>query len=314
MSISEKKLFSLTVFKIQQCKMEIKHLTHHKINLQKWDACIKNACNSLVYAESWYLDVVSPNWEALVMGDYEYVMPLPVKEKYGLFFLVQPRLTQQLGVFSAHQIEEHIMERFIQKIPYRSYHLNLNEHNKCRQGVKLPNYMLDLSKDYDSISSAYSTNTKRNIKKACSYENIIIEKNVWPTRFWELIHDKEKGDDIFVNKLTTIAYEREKLVIYGAVNEDEVLVSALCLLYSPQRIIYLLPVSNKEGKKTLAMFRIVDAIIKDYANSNLILDFEGSKIDGIARFYQGFGAKLHHYYEIKRWSINDFIKRFCFWK
>jgi hypothetical protein len=91
--------------------MEIKHLAHIEIDRQKWDACILNACNSLVYAESWYLDIVSPNWEALILGDYEYVMPLPVKKKFGVSFLVQPPLTQQFGIFSSNKIDEEIIEK-----------------------------------------------------------------------------------------------------------------------------------------------------------------------------------------------------------
>jgi len=73
-------------------------------------------------------------------------------------------------------------------------------------------------------------------------------------------------------------------------------------------------VSNKEGKEASAMFKIVDTIIQKNANSNLMLDFYGSNVQSIARFYEGFGTKHIYYYEIKRLSINDFIKRFCFWK
>jgi hypothetical protein len=76
----------------------------------------------------------------------------------------------------------------------------------------------------------------------------------------------------------------------------------------------LLPISNKEGKDTFAMFKIVDEIIQQYANSSFLLDFAGSNVKNIARFYQSFGAELYYYYETKKWSINDFIKRFCFWK
>ena len=57
--------------------MQIRHLRHNEINYSLWDKCITNAKNSLVYASTWYLDVVSPDWEALVAGNYEYIMPLP---------------------------------------------------------------------------------------------------------------------------------------------------------------------------------------------------------------------------------------------
>ena len=290
--------------------MQIKHLPHHEINLQKWDACVQNACNSLVYAESWYLDIVSPNWEALVGGDYEYVMPLPVKKKYGISFLVQPPLTQQLGIFSSNNIDENVVESFIQKIPYRSYHLNFNEQNPYKKGIKRPNFILNLDKDYPTFFSTYSKNAQRNIKKSDSY-NIAIKTDLLAKDFLEFYHATEKNYIILVEKVDKLvkeALKRNKMTIYGAYNNDNQLISALCLLHSSQRLIYWLPVSNQEGKETLAMFKIVDEIIQHHANSNFILDFEGSKIENIARFYQGFGAELKPYLEIKRRSVNDFLK------
>jgi len=293
--------------------MEIKHLKHSDINFQKWDNTILCAQNSLVYAESWYLDIVSPKWEALVLGDYEYVMPLPVKRKLGISFLVQPPLTQQLGIFSSHKIEESIVELFIKKIPYRSFHLNLNEQNSYHKGFIQPNLILDLSSNYQTLFSKYSTNTKRNIKKGHEYD-IKIKKILSPNEFLEFYHNTEKNyptePEHRVTHLIKATFGKEKITIYGAYNKNGQLISALCLLIAPKRLIYLLPVSNKEGKENLAMFRIVDEITKNYANSNLILDFEGSKIESIAHFYQGFGAELKPYWEIKRWSINDFMKRF----
>jgi len=297
--------------------MEIKHLTHTEINIQKWDACIQNACNSLVYAESWYLDIVSPSWEALILGDYEYVMPLPVKRKYGISFLVQPPLTQQLGIFSKNSIDNNMVESFINKIPYRSYHLNFNEQNPFQKGELQPNFVLNLNKDEQTIFSNYSTNTKRNIKKARN-SNIEIKTDVSAKDFLTFYCSTEKNypvdPETKVKKLIEESFRREKTILYGAYNIKNELVSTLCLLHSPQRLIYLLPVSNEEGKENLAMFRMVDIIIQNYMNNNLLLDFYGSNVKSIARFYESFGAEINYYYSIKHWSINDWITRFCFWK
>jgi hypothetical protein len=296
--------------------MKIRHLAHTEINRQKWDACILQARNALVYAESLYLDMASPNWEALICGDYEYVMPLPVKKKFGIPFLVQPPLTQQLGIFSLNKIDENIIEHFIQKIPYRSYHLCLNEQNIYNKGIKQPNFILNLNQDYDTISSQYATNTKRNIKKAYSY-NIEIKTDVAANDFLEFFHATEKNysePKEKVNRLVKETLERGNLTIYGAYNTDNKIIASLCLLHSPQRLIYWLPVSNQEGKEALAMFRIMDEIIKNNANSNYIFDFAGSSVGSISRFYQGFRAELHSYLMIKHWSMNDLIKCLFFWK
>ena len=52
------------------------YLTHNQIDKQRWDECIAQSPDGLIYCWSWYLDVVHPGWEALVEDDYENVMPL----------------------------------------------------------------------------------------------------------------------------------------------------------------------------------------------------------------------------------------------
>ncbi|MDP2115636.1 MAG: hypothetical protein Q8K69_16440, partial [Bacteroidota bacterium] len=57
--------------------------------------------------------------------------------------------------------------------------------------------------------------------------------------------------------------------------------------------------SNEEGKKVNAMHKIVDQFIQEHSGSLLTLDFEGSSIPGIARFYAGFGSEPEQYYCLK---------------
>ncbi len=45
---------------------KVQYLKHHEIDKQRWDACIQEARNAQIYALSWYLDVVTPGWEAIV--------------------------------------------------------------------------------------------------------------------------------------------------------------------------------------------------------------------------------------------------------
>jgi len=57
--------------------------------------------------------------------------------------------------------------------------------------------------------------------------------------------------------------------------------------------------SNEEGKKLGAMFFLVDNFIKTNAEKEIILDFEGSMIPGVARFYSGFGSIPETYFQLK---------------
>ena len=286
--------------------MKIRHLKHHEIDLQKWDACIQNACNSLVYAESWYLDIVSPAWEALILEDYEYIMPLPVKRKCGISFLVQPPLTQQLGVFSSNKIDEKLVESFIRNIPYRSYHLNLNEQNPFGKGIKQPNLVLNLNKDYNAIYATYSNNNKQNLKKAQRakvYVSEIVNPEQFLSFYFSAIKDHAKPNKSLTTNAVETGHQKEKLCLYGAFNSGNELIAALCLLRSEKRFIDVLATSNVEGKKFSAMYLIVDEIIQNFSGSDGVLDFEGSKIESIAYFYQGFGAETTTYPQIKKNSI-----------
>lgn len=62
------------------------------------------------------------------------------------------------------------------------------------------------------------------------------------------------------------------------------------------RLIFLSGQSSPEGFKLKSMFLLMDQIIKAHAKSKKILDFEGGSIDGVARFYKGFGAEEEIYY------------------
>jgi hypothetical protein len=44
----------------------------------------------------------------------------------------------------------------------------------------------------------------------------------------------------------------------------------------------------------------MDNIIFLFAEHRMVLDFEGSEIEGIARFFKSFGAEKRNYYRYKR--------------
>jgi len=68
----------------------IKYLKHTEINYAAWDACVKQSPNALLYAYSWFLDMAADQWDALVYGNYDAVMPLPWRKKWGIQYLYQP--------------------------------------------------------------------------------------------------------------------------------------------------------------------------------------------------------------------------------
>ena len=51
------------------------------------------------------------------------------------------------------------------------------------------------------------------------------------------------------------------------------------------------------------MSLLMDHVIKTYAASNYILDFEGSMIKELASFFKSFGAQKEIYFHFKKYRL-----------
>jgi hypothetical protein len=291
--------------------MMIKHLSHSEINRQKWDNCIENSYNRIPYARTWWLDIVSPGWEALVNDDYKAIMPLTQKRKFGIRYLIQPYLTQQLGVFSPGHISSAEINEFLLRIPsyYRFVHIHLNSHNAFVNALFKINsrnsYILDLALPYEDIFKGYRRNCRRNILKAGS-AGLITGEGPTPFKFTEFIRNYLSSELIgikenFYRNLEVLAKETIKNgtgQIKG-VYVNKQLVAAGWFVSDCSRLLFLVCASTPEGKKSEAMYMLVDHVIRIHAGKGLVFDFAGSDIPGVAYFNSGFGAIKQSYYAIR---------------
>ena len=81
-------------------RKNVRLLKRSQIDVVKWDETVRGHSVHFVYGYSWYLDAQG-EWEALVYGDYEVVLPLPKKRKFVFTFYYNPWFCQQLGFFGA---------------------------------------------------------------------------------------------------------------------------------------------------------------------------------------------------------------------
>ncbi len=297
------------------------YLKNEEIDVKKWDQCIHHSLNGIAYAYSWYLNIVAPEWEALILDDYKAVFPLTQNKKYGLHYLFQPFFTQQLGIFSPNLLNEKIIRLLLNKIPskYRYIDINLNTQNTLTDSkffiTKKVTHHLDLIADHQQIQVGYTTNLKRNIKKA-KQANIQILKNGNPEALVKLFVNNQgrkikglKRKDYF--KLTPIIYEATYKGMgetWAAYDQNNDLCAGIFFLKSHHKVISLIIASNSTAQKHGAIAFIFNSFIQAYQEKNLTLDFEGSMISGIARFYKSFGATEVIYQNIKLNSLPWYIK------
>lgn len=290
-------------------RQKLKFLRNSEINYQKWDHSLVKAPNSRVYATSWFLDRTALTWDALVWGDYEYVMPLTSRKKIGIKYLYQPPFCQQLGIFPSPPpvIARDFYSALIH--PFRYSEIQMNAANAPpinatdTQFLPRKNYLLKLSDDYNALCSAYSKNARRNLEKARNNQLNYIDG----IRLEEYLNFKQNNQAIKLPKndlqklKSIIAYTQYKGIgkITGVYSQYNQLCAAVFFCRWKDRVIYMNAASSPEGKKMRAMFFLIDQFIKTNAGKNLLLDFEGSMISGIARFFKGFGAFPETYFQLK---------------
>lgn len=282
--------------------MQVDYLIHSSIDKEKWDRSILDAENGLIYACSWFLDCVAPDWDALVSDDYRFVFPVPVKRKYKLPYIVQPALTQQLGLFGRDELSESLLQEFLSRLPSYSYEINLNYLNHHPEAQLKTNYVIPLQPAYTEIQAAYSKNTIRNIQKAGKRHYTFTELD--PDGFLSVYKKVEHADKSInidlISKLIHTGFEKGHIACCGIKSKEGEIHSALAYGNFRNRITYLFPVSTEAGKKYSAMFLLVDTLLSIYSTKASFFDFEGSMIEGIARFYKGFGAIQQPYRILKR--------------
>jgi len=282
--------------------MQIEYMDHSSIDKKKWDEAILSADNGLLYACSWYLDCIAPKWDALIANDYEYLFPITIKHKYKLPYLVQPFLAQQLGLFSSNRITESILHKFINKLPSYSYEINLNYANTTQEGIQMTNLVLALDKPYEQLQSAYSKNTLRNIIKAGSkgYRFSDLSFDAFIKCYQTIDHRDKKVNQLLISKVIKAGFDRGYIHCCGLISPYDSVDAVLAFGNFNGRISYLFPASSEQGKQNSAMFMLVDELLKLYATKAGWFDFEGSMIEGIARFYRGFGAIEQPYRVLKQ--------------
>jgi len=301
----------------------IRHLLPNEIDHKKWDNCINESFNGNIYALSWYLNIIHPEWEALVEDDYKRIMPLPVSKKYGISYMLQPFFIQQLGIFSKSKLNPEKIEEFINAIPLKIKYIdiNLNIHNWLASDnfnqINNINHLLDLVSAYKIIKKNYSSNAKRNLKKA-ENNNLQLMKNIKPNELIFLFkNNKGKEIDSFdesdykkLERLIYMSIHKGMGILYGVYNSSNQLCASAFFTLHNHRLVFMFSGSNHLAKENGAMFFLIDSVIREHSPSMVTLDFEGSNDRNLSRFYKGFGSKEVFYKRIKINRLNFPLKNF----
>jgi hypothetical protein len=303
---------------------DIRYLERNEIDTIKWDNCIRNASNGLIYARSFYLDAMAENWSALVAGDYKYVMPLTWNKKAGFKYLYQPYFTKSLGVFGNSK-DSFEISSFLNTIPdtFRYWDIDLNENNFVSKDIRKlhqrtrRNYFLSLTNDYEFIRQQYKRLANRMIKKAIDGQVQIVRSQAPASviRLYQRDYTNRhrKISETIYEKLiksSTMAFENNLAETYLAKSTSGETLAYYMILKDERYIYSLIGGSTKEGKLKAAFYMLTDTIIRDHAGTNKIFRFEGSDIPGISFFDNLFGPERISYQHLVMNKLPFLIRLF----
>lgn len=275
----------------------IRRLKYHEIDFQKYTKCLENSVQRNWYAKKEVLDQLSENWEILMFEDYKAVLPIPLKKKFGINFVIMPLFCQQLGVFSEKD-DTGINDQFLQflKKNYTILLYSFNDRNLFSEPLKKKkNYTIPLS-DYVILRrKKYFKGRKSTAKCAQHLIYKEIELNAEHISFIEKnFKGLKKETDIKKFKdYMKFLHQNNSLKLCAAYLEEKLINVAVLVDESTQ--LSLLGLINDETYKTEnGPSFLIDKILSNYIHQKSF-NFMGSNIRGIEIFFKSFGGELQEY-------------------
>lgn len=291
----------------------IRRLKYHEIDFVKYAQCLENSEQRKYSATKHFLDTTSAMpWEILVYKDYEAVMPVPFVRKYGMKIVHNPKLCQQLGVFSAKDnldVNEAFLEYLEKNYMIRAY--PFNDVNQLRTKIRIKKNFLLYPDAYDKVYAKYSPKRKRKLRldeavlkdseiKTISFDKAraFIEANTIGLSKEDDLPEFMRIFESFYNlgylKFTAFYYQQKIINVIAT--------------YSDCNMVALLGNFNdKNYVKLSGASVLIDHFIKENIETH-IFDFEGGELPNIEEFFRGFRPELRPYGIIENSKINLFKK------
>jgi hypothetical protein len=262
------------------------------------------------------------NWEGLVLNNYEAVMPLTWRKKWGIRYLYQPAFIQQGGIFFTQALSENTLDDFFDKAftHFKFAEITLNFLNKptgIRNGLMAfrNNFILSLSQSYAQINAGYDSVAVKNLKRAKNAglrysvsTDYIPALKMYENLYAGRLPSFNEPDFANFEKICKRLSEENNLLIRHISGSYNKLLAAVILLKDGNRLYNVISSVSPEGKLAQANYFLYDQLIQEFCNSEYVLDFEGSDVQGIAEFYKRFAPRNQPYPFVKVNNLNPLLK------
>lgn len=280
-------------------------------------------CANSIFEQPWWLDVVCRDkWKEIIIKENDVVVG-----RWPIVFegndIIMPQLTQTIGFWISDQIilndrngkkQREIICQLLDQLPY-----SVNVKVKLDSSVKdfMPmiwkgysvspfvSYRLNDLSSWDNISSKFSTNVKKTLKRA--HKGLVVEHSNDVEKIFQLVDKtfnkrfiKNPLPEELIREIYTTASKYNSCHLLYAKDKNGIIHSGSIFVYDSNVFYHLVSGTDPMHKSSGAATLLITEGIKLASKTSCCFDFEGSMIEGINRFYSQFGADQMVYYQISK--------------
>ena len=273
---------------------------------EDYDKCITASPNGAIYALSWYLDIVCPDWELIANRDFTTVMPLPVFRSMGRKTLIQPDYAFHLGVFSTSIPDPETIYRYLQAVPrnYKLRRLCLNKFNiVMKKNARIHNAAeLDLISPYKQTRARFSHVIKDRLKLAGENSiSFVSNTSVNDLLMFSYRLDKLNKQKLKPNQISTLRLIASNAIRYrsaqlaSAYDRSNNLCAIILFLIFNGKASILHAAANADGMKEGAIEFIIDHFIRENSEQNLVLSIDNPGDKYLLETLKNFGSGISEF-------------------
>lgn len=295
----------------------VKIILSKNINSSLWDACVKKH-QAPIYATTRFLNAMSKNWAAVIINDYETLFPFCYNKKLGIKYVYMPPFLQQLGIIGNPTTQQFnkIKNQLFGFVKFGD--IMINEQTKILLNQSLTpktNFELLLNKSNETLQQQFHTDVRRLTKRAITNqliysksENLSEAISMYKHIYGDRMEKTSVTDFENFNKLAKQLQQYENCFVRKVSTQHNEILSISLFFKDDYRIYNLANSTTLKGRELASNFLLYQGVFKEFENSGLFFDFEGSDLPGVKEFYQMFKPNISYYYH---WHFNKlpwFIK------
>jgi Acetyltransferase (GNAT) domain len=284
---------------------EARFLERKDIDTLRWHTCLLTASAPTIYCRWEVLDRLAPGWSAVVLGNYEQVMPVTTKSKYGVRYWYMPAFMAHTGVVGGGRPEDYL-DKMLQAVPrnIRYWDIDLKEE---QAPAEVGGHLLERTNMFLPLKAAaekgFHRLATRMLNKASeagclikSATSVVAAIDFYRRQYAHL--NLSNNDYDCLRQVFEWAGDHGMMRVYHAVVNDN-LVGVYGLLCDDHWVYSVFGGTSRQGKEIGAFYLLTSTALKEFENSNTVFRFEGSDKKGIADFNAQFGASRIAYQHLR---------------